>query len=130
MVYHNVPLSKYYSNYELTPAIPINIYYRFPFFKQGKEFCPFYAPDVSDTNCRFCGLVAKDHRKYYSYQNYARIIQKNYFNYLFKKFLKINKENKAFTSTGQFYIQRIYRYKQQYWRKWDNISFQKFMNNL
>lgn len=128
MVLSKVPLSKYFSNYELTPAIPIDTHIHLPFFNQYKKFCPFYAPFASDTNCRFCGLVASDHRKYYSYQNYARIIQKNYFNYVFKKFIKKYKKNTMFTEKGQFYIQRVYLYKQKYWRKWNNVSFHKFMN--
>ena len=47
--------------------------------------CPFYAPVCKDGRCRLCYKGSYNHRKYYLYSNYARIIQKIYFKYIFLK---------------------------------------------
>ena len=47
--------------------------------------CPLYAPCVKDGECRYCGMNAIAHRKFYLYSTFARKIQKCYLQYVFVK---------------------------------------------
>jgi len=82
-------LSKYVCGYYLT--FPIN--YCCPIDHIGLQFlphimngyakqkCPMYAPYASDGICRYCGLDARKHRKYFLYSHQARKIQTIYLRY-------------------------------------------------
>ena len=72
---------------------PVNVRRFMIINSYNKLNCPFYAPVVKDGVCRLCHNNSINHRKYYIYSNFARKIQKVYFNYKFNKFYKQNKTN-------------------------------------
>ena len=88
MSFHSCYLSDYVCSYYLT--FPPNMMgYSgstfFPHLMLGYSYfaCPMYAPCVKDGGCRYCGLNARHHRKYFLYSIMASKIQKMFFTILF-----------------------------------------------
>ena len=85
----------------------------------SKDSCPSYAPYSLYTNCRLCGHTASQHKKYYAYSNYARIIQKKAIRYVYEKMCKtILKEIKLNINFTDFYVKKE-RYFYKNYRNWN-----------
>jgi hypothetical protein len=89
MSFHSCYLSDYVCSYYLT--FPPNMMgYSgstfFPHLMLGYSYfaCPMYAPCVKDGGCRYCGLNARHHRKYFLYSIMASKIQKCFLRYYFR----------------------------------------------
>ena len=92
--------------------------------------CPTYAPIVKDGICRMCNLNSNNHRKYYIYSNYARKIQKAYFEYKFKKLYKECFKNiKMFNFSSRPFFVLILLYKKKYYRQWNKFNMEQFFKN-
>jgi len=88
-----------------------------------KGNCPFYAPFSRNSTCRFCGHYALQHRKYYIYSHYARIIQKRAIRYIYEKMCKkVWKELHATVHVIDFFVQKE-RYYYKNYRKWNEKVF-------
>lgn len=80
--------------------------------------CPLYAPCAKDGPCRYCGLTATKHRKFYLYSMYARQIQKCFLQYKYvKKVISIymalygNRLHRKWSSRGWLGLEVfLYRY--------------------
>ena len=89
----------------------------------SKEVCPSYSPFSLNTNCRLCGQNAANHKKYYAYSNYARIIQKKAIRYVYEKMCKsILKEIKLNINFIDFYVKKE-RYFYKKYRNWNKQEF-------
>ena len=114
-------LSKSCCTYYLT--LPLNSSYiidylgfsHLPHIMNGYEVmnCPFYAPCVPDGNCRYCGLTATKHRKYYLYSHFAMKIQRVYLRYRFRTkvipMLQIRNPFKKVSIRGEFFFPFLYK---------------------
>ena len=129
----HVPLSSHVSIYYLTTPSKFPVNFPYPIMcmflpPSSSSLCPFYAPVVPDALCIFCGNNAIDHRKYYLYSYFARIIQKYYFNWKFRLFCKkyVNKFILHTSSSLPFHI-LILKYKYLFYRKWNIETFKKYI---
>ena len=95
----------------------------------NKLNCPFYAPLVKDGVCRLCHNNSINHRKYYVYSNFARKIQKVYFNYKYNKFYKQNINLfKNLNKTNLPYFVLALKFKILYHRRWTYNNLITFLN--
>lgn len=112
-------------------TIPDEYCYEFPFpifcpFTPSfsKQSCPGYMPYVKDSNCRLCGKKSIHHRKYFVYSMLAFKIQKLYYKYKFKKFVKrLKMENVNIDPI------KLLRYKLRFRKHWRIEGYKSYVKN-
>lgn len=114
VIMHGCVLSKHVCYYYLTEPldhIRINGLFNFSYTSVGafdKAHCISYSPCVPDGGCRYCGISAIHHRKYYIYSIFVRKIQKAYFFYKFRKLIHKKIKNYSFFSKDGLYFYHFF----------------------
>ena len=118
-------LQTFFSEYRMRDPHDLRPF--FPFLACSPHICPFYAPFVRDTNCRFCHKLPQDHRKYFVYSMYARKIQQWYFKQAFKCFIIRNGHlfHKHSVCRPVFVNIKLFYYR--YWRNWHECNILPFL---
>jgi hypothetical protein len=126
-------LSKHVSDYRL--SLPLK-FIDIPIYMPGlcffsRDNCPFYAPIVPDTPCRYCHKDALDHKKYGIYSFFSRKIQKMFFRYKYKCILQNFHEKKKsyYNNEGIFYSIDLLKQYHKHGRKWTINNFRSYIDN-